>query len=177
MRPADMKGLAGWLFADLLLVLFVTAFATTTTPSAPPTHPTTPTPKPTASPRPTPKPTPHQAVLVLVPYDFTLPLPSSGILTASGATTNGTTAADRVLAGELKAKLDKKGLGNRRAGLVEAFGSSPQPSQYAINVAKAACYSLQRNLPLFSKVYPQPYWTSGSEGSVSLTVFFFATNG
>jgi hypothetical protein len=168
-----MTGLAGWLFADLLLVLFITAFATTTTPSAPPAS----TPKPTSADHPkATKPTPHQAVLVLVPYDFTLPLPATGILNANGGVTNGTTHADRLLASELKAKLARKGLVNRRAGLVEAFGWSPQPSQYATNVAEVAGLSFQKNLPLFSHVYLQSYWTSGSEGSVSLIVFFFATN-
>jgi hypothetical protein len=172
-----MTGLAGWLFADLLLVLFITAFATTTTPSAPSTPKATPTP----SPRPTqhpkaPKPAPHPAALVLVPYDFTLPVPATGVLNANGGITNGTTAADRLLAHELKVKLARKGLGNRRAGLVEAFGWSPEPSQYATDVAQVAGLSFQKNLPLFSGVHLQSFWTSGSEGSVSLTVFFFATD-
>jgi hypothetical protein len=43
-------------------------------------------------------------------------------------------------------------------------------------VAQVAGLSFQKNLPFFSGAHLQSFWTSGSEGSVSLTVFFFATD-
>jgi hypothetical protein len=157
-----MTGLAGWLFADLLLVLFITAFATTTTPSAPP--------KPQTSPQHhVSKPPPHQSVLVLRPVNFVLPVPQPGIVG-----TNGGSSADRALANELKSALQAHGLNNTRAGLVEAFGWSPSPSGDGVQVATAANLSVAHNLPLFSEAFQQSFWTSGADGTVTLKVFFFA---
>jgi hypothetical protein len=164
-----MTGLAGWLFADLLLVLFVTAFASTTTLSAPPKPPG---PAPTLTPTPAhpgPKPTSHPSVLILRPVVFTLPVPQPGIVGSGGGS-----SADVALAGELRSKLRAEGLGNLRAGLVEAFGWSLSSGGDGIQVAKAANLAVAKNLPLFSKAYQQNFWTSGADGTVTLKVFFFA---
>jgi hypothetical protein len=164
-----MIGLAGWLFADLLLVLFITAFASTTVPSAPPTpRVSAPTPTPTPA-HPASKPASHQPVLILRPVVFVLPVPQPGIVGS-----NGGSSADLALVGELKSALQAQGLDNTRAGLVEAFGWSPSSGGDGTQVAAAANLAVAKNLPLFSKAYQQNFWTSGADGTVTLKVFFFA---
>jgi hypothetical protein len=161
-----MIGLAGWLFADLLLVLFITAFASSTVPSAPP-KPTTPTPATSAT-----KPASRQPALILRPVTFKLPVPRTGIVGS-----NGGSAADRALAGELQRALQAKGLSHSRAGLVEAFGWSPSPTGDGTQVAEAANLAVTKDLVLFSSAYQQNYWTPGADGTVTLKVFFFAQSG
>jgi hypothetical protein len=41
-------------------------------------------------------------------------------------------------------------------------------------VATAADRAITRNLPLFATAYQQPFWEAGSDGTVTLRVFFFA---
>lgn len=165
-----MTGLAGWLFADLLLVLFITAFASTTTPSAPP-KPPRPAPSPAAS-HPAPKPSSsRQPVLILHPVSFTLRVPP-GIVGSNGAS-----PADLALVGELKSALRAKGLGNSRAGLVEAFGWSLSPDGDGTQVAKAANRAVTKNLALFAQATQQNFWQPGADGTVTLEVFFFAHTG
>jgi hypothetical protein len=160
-RPVAMTGLAGWLFADLLLVLFITAFAASTVPSAPPGS--------VRHLRPLRSATPHQPVLILSPHVFTLSVPAQGIVG-----TDGSTQADLALATELEGDLRAQHLTSARAGLVEAFGSSPSPTGDGTAVAAAADHAITRNLPLFATAYQQPFWEAGSDGTVTLRVFFFA---
>ena len=167
-----MTGLAGWLFADLLLVLFITAFASTTTPSAPPKPPRPPAPSPTAS-RPAPGPSSsRQPVLILKPVTFILPVPQPGIVGS-----NGGSAADLALAGELESALRAKGFGHSQAGLVEAFGWSPSSDGDGIQVARAANLAVTKNLALFANATQQDFWSPGADGTVTLKVFFFARSG
>jgi hypothetical protein len=162
-----MTGLAGWLFADLLLVLFITAFASATIPSTPP--------KPPApvhgSPHPAPKPSPHKPVLILHPVKFQLRVPP-GIAGSSGHS-----HADLVLVGELKNALRAKGWSSSRAGLVEAFGWSPSPDGDGTQVAKAADQAVTANLTRFRRAYQQNFWKAGADGMVTFKVFFFAHSG
>lgn len=170
--PQNMTGLVGWLFADLLLVLFITAFASTTTVSAPP-KPPAPTPTPTPTPtHPATKPPTRQPVLILRPVVFIVSVPQPGIVGS-----NGGSAADLSLASELKGMLQHEGLTNSRAGLVEAFGWSPSSGGDGIQVASAANLAVAKNLPMFSTAYRQNFWTAGADGTVTLKVFFFAHSG
>ena len=159
-RPGNVGYLAGWLFADLLLVLFITTFAATTLAPKPVKHPGA---------HPTPTPTHHLQVLILRPHRFTLTVPGSGIVGS-----NGRSAADRSLAADLEKQLREQGLSKVRAGLVQAFGWSPLSSGDGTQVAKAANLAVTRNLPLFRKARTESYWHAGSDGSVSFIIFFFA---
>lgn len=161
LRPVSVTYLAGWLFADLLLVLFVTTFAATTLAPPPPKAAAHAGRAPTRA---------HQPpVLILRPHKFVLTVPSASILNSDG-----TSAADRSLASSLERMLQEQGFGNVRAGLVQAFGSSLTSQGDGIPVAQAANRAITRNLPLFGKAVTESYWSFGPEGSVSFTVFFFA---
>jgi hypothetical protein len=162
----NMPALAGWLFADLLLVLFITVFASTTLPSAPP-HParaSTRRPAPGAS-----HPPRQQQVLILRPHKFILSVPYPGIKNG-----NGSSAADKAVAAELEHDLKMKNLAHARAGLVEVFGWSPLASGDGTKVAAMTNLAIIDNLSLFADAYTQSFWNAGSDGTVTVRVFFFA---
>ena len=102
-RRADTFGLAGWLFADLLLALAILfaassgfgiarAAAPTPTPTPSPT-PTRPTPTPTPTPSPSPSPSPSQASISVTSICRHINVRASALLIGdAGATTDAITS-------------------------------------------------------------------------------------
>jgi hypothetical protein len=163
--------LAGWLFADLLLVLFVTAFASLPAPpvtSGP--HPGK-TVKPTQSPSPSPTVTPTPRVLVQQPLTFTVADVSSADVASSDPTTHA--AAVTQLLGELQNQLASRRMQGHQVGfvIVLAYGPIDGISQ-AISTANSVVGILKAKESQFSGTAGLGYW-SGSPG-FEFKIFFFA---
>ena len=165
--------LAGWLFADLLLVLFITAF---TSLSAPPPRPT-PSPTPTATPThsPTPKPTktskPEPRVLETKPHSFTVNDVNPADVISSDPGTR--SAAIGKMLGELHAQIVAKGLQGRQAGFVIVLAYGPMDGiGQALTAANSVVNVLKARESQFSGVAGLGYW-SGSAG-FEFKIFFFA---
>jgi len=160
--------LAGWLFADLLLVLFVTAFASLPAPrvmSGP--HPGI-----TATPTPTPTPTPRPKLRVLEqnPQTFTVADVSPAAVASSDATTKA--AAVARLLGELRTQLAAQELQGRQAGFVIVFAYGPADGiGPAISTANSVVTTLKTEAQ-FKGSAGLGYW-SGSPG-FEFKIFFFA---
>jgi hypothetical protein len=158
--------LAGWLFADLLLVLFVTAFASLPAPRVM----SSPHPGSTATPTPTPTPRPQLRVLEQNPQTFTVADVSPTAVASSDATTKA--AAVAKLLGELRTQLADRKLQGRQAGFVIVFAYGPLDG---ISRAISAANSVWRTLKTeaqFKGIAGQGYW-SGSAG-FEFKIFFFA---
>ncbi|MFD0272351.1 hypothetical protein ACFVHB_00385 [Kitasatospora sp. NPDC127111] len=172
-RPGPPGGgrtilLAGWLFADLLLVLLVVALSAlpaprpeaSATPSASLPGPTT------TSAAPSPSPTrPAERGLVIQPCRFTVNV---------GYSTLGGSGADQV-ASQLDTQLRAAGVEQRTAGFVLSFGHAPD-----VNVGQDAARKvndvLNGRLPaVFGKAPKRGYWTGDSASDVvDVDVFFLA---
>lgn len=120
----DTMLLSGWLFADLLLALFVIFLSANTVGIKPQPIPT-PTPRVLPTPSPTPTPLPH---LELTYHSLRLPIDSRGLL-------NNSPGAQQALAREIRAQAFLRG---RTVGLVVAYGNAPDTSQVntALSVAQ-----------------------------------------
>ncbi|HEU5376620.1 MAG TPA: hypothetical protein VFV38_14375 [Ktedonobacteraceae bacterium] len=111
----DTMLLSGWLFADLLLALFVIFLSANTVGVKPQPIPTpTPTALVTLSPTPTPLPR-----LELTYHSLRLPIDAAGLL-------NNSPGAQQALAREIRAQAFLQG---RTVGLVVAYGNAPDASQ------------------------------------------------
>lgn len=132
-RVRDTVLLSGWLFADLLLGLAVIFLAANTVGVRPQIIPT-PTPVPTLIPTVAPTPT-SLPRLELQPHRITLTIDTAGLLSNSSTAIN-----------DLKSQIRAQGfLQHRRAGLVIAYGSAPDPSQIqrAQSIARQVMATLQ----------------------------------
>ncbi|MEU1626672.1 hypothetical protein ABZ746_15365 [Streptomyces sp. NPDC020096] len=145
--------LAGWLFADLLLLLLLIALGSlprldrTAGKGATPSH----TPGSSASPS-------QQARvgLVLKPCSFTVQ-----------------TGSDDAVASQLASQLHSAGVQNRTAGFVLSFGSAPQPDEGQAAADRVNGIVTQR-LKLFQHAPKRGYWQGGPTGSVRIDVFFLS---
>jgi hypothetical protein len=176
--------LAGWLFADLLLVLFITAFTSLSAPPAPsgaakpaptptpaPAH--TPKPKPKPKPKPTPSPTatPQPRVLEEQPETFTVGDVSPADVSSPDTATRA--AAIGKLLGELHRQLTARRLQGRQAGFVIVLAYGPiYGIGQAISTADSVVGILKAKESQFSGVAGLGYW-SGSSG-FEFKIFFFA---
>jgi len=162
--------LAGWLFADLFLVLLVIAFSLTpqrdarsSTTSARPQSPS-PSPSPSSE-------TIKPPVLERVPVDLRIPV-DLGALEAGGL--DGAAASG--LVAELDRMLAERASNLRRAGFVLVFAAGPATPQ-GINTATArarlAFTVIQRTHPAFGDASGEGYWSGGSN-FVEIKVFFYA---
>lgn len=138
--------LAGWLFADLFLVLFVISLA-----SLPPKHPS---PRTSTS-----SPPPPPPVRVLdPPVNFYIPASSA---------TSGLIAA-------LKHDLVTRHLLGRQAGVLLVFAPGPLSGvSQAINTANSVIGIVRSKVSGFSGVQGSGYW-SGSGNSFHFKIFFFS---
>lgn len=159
--------LAGWLFADLLLMLFLAAFTSLPAPpivrAAHPGH--------TAKPTPSPTPTVPPRVLAQQPQTFTITDVSPASVVSSDEATR--SAAITKLLGELRTQLADRGLRGRQAGFVIVFAYAPIDNiGQAISAANSVVDTLKAKESQFSGVAGLGYW-SGSAG-FEFKIFFFA---
>ena len=147
--------LAGWLFADLLLLLLVIALG-----SLPREERTgassTPTPSPSGSADPSPSARQAERGLVLKPCSFTV-------------RTGGADSVKKQLGSQLR----KAGVANRTAGFVLSFGTAPDPGPGQAAAEKVNS-EITQALPRFSHAPKRGYWKGGPSGKVRIDVFFLA---
>lgn len=161
--------LAGWLFADLLLVLFIAAFTSLSAPPAPsgaaPASSTTPSPTPSAHA------TTRPRVLEEQPQTFSVGDVSPADVSSSDPATSA--AAVGKLLGELRKQLAASKLQGRQAGfvIVLAYGPIDGIGQ-AISTANSVVGILKKKESQFSGAAGLGYW-SGSAG-FEFKIFFFA---
>jgi|HubBroStandDraft_6_1064221.scaffolds.fasta_scaffold297355_2 hypothetical protein len=155
-----MPTLAGWLFADLLLVLFVVSLAAL------------PVTKPKAAahvkPRPTPSPSPILA-LDRSPVPLSVPVSPSAVEDPGSRQ-----AAISQLINNVNQQLSARHLTQRRAGFVLVFASGPlNGTGPAITAAQDVLNALSQRAGVFHGTSGQGYW-QGEGDSFELRIFFFA---
>jgi hypothetical protein len=171
-RRWSIESVAGWVFADLFLVLFLVGLG-----SAVPIKPAVkPTPKPPATAKPTPKPTPTPPAPIIGMKQIPIPLNltvAADALTSTGpaGTREGGLACRRL---RQAAAVPLKG---ERAGLVLIFGGGAD-----VVHGQAVARSVAKQLPcanpaLFSRSTPyRAFWDGTLDyGRVRLEVFVFTT--
>jgi len=166
--------LAGWLFADLMLLLFVIGLsfapAQTVTVSSKPTA--SPTAHPSPSPSPSPQPT--QRVLNRTYYTIYVNVSLSDLQQGSTAATqliDGTNAKIAKLAGE------HPDLAGKSVAVAVIFGAGPQGDiNSAIAEATTAGNILRTRDPEFGQASFLPEWTGNPTPTfVELILFFYAS--
>jgi hypothetical protein len=159
--------LAGWLFADLFVVLFIISLA-----SQPPavTHkPLRPTSSPSASPSPSPSPThSQQSVLQRQPTDVNVPVSPSELQQLDADP-----ADDGSLLSGLNSQLATDGLRGKKAGFVLLLVPGPD-----VGPAEATAQSIVGSLPsqdsaTFGSTAGEGYW-NGNVSYVQFQIFFLA---
>jgi len=163
--------LAGWLFADLFLVLFIVAFSSQpSVPAAKPTSTPTPTVTHSASPSPSPsqlglEPTPVNAVIMVSPAAVDNPATR--------------TAAVRELFAGLNGWLRDHHLLGRSAGFVVIFATSvagaSDPLDEAVHVAQTIVLPDLKNQDsaTFGSASGEGLWGGGSGDFFHFQIFFF----
>jgi len=155
-----LPALAGWLFADLFLVLFIVGLASL--PAKPPANQISP------SPSPSPTPTLHQ-VLDRTPVSFNVGVPPASL--ANPATRAVATAK---LIRILDQALARRHLLGRHAGFVLVFASGPVTAiGVAIDTANLVVRILRGRDQVFAGAGGAGYWT-GAGDAIELKIFFFA---
>ncbi|GIH10882.1 hypothetical protein Rhe02_89490 [Rhizocola hellebori] len=155
--------LAGWLFADLLIVLFLVALV-----SVPPTV-AKPTPSASASSKPSPAPS-KPPVLNLKSVDFWVRGVNVNLLLA------GNDSAAQNLVQKFNEELRRNNVQNRRAGLILAFGTAPAHNyqdSLATRVAGKLVEVVSQRVEKFRFVASRLLWTPGDPGDIRVEVFFF----
>lgn len=162
-----LEALAGWLFADLLLVMFIVGLGAEVTsvpePDPSPTAATaTPTPEPTTTPSPT------EAVMNQTPVVRTLQVDSADLM-ASGA--RGKKAA-KALRTQLQQSLSD--LADRTAAMVLIWGHAPTVG-LGQRIAEEVGGQLPKALPeTFGQAAQRTLWKADSRaGEVELEIYLF----
>jgi hypothetical protein len=172
--------LAGWLFADLFLVLFIVAFspqpaapAHKPTPTKTPTHASSPTPSVARSASPSPTPTRKSTPVGLEqnPQNFLVYVSPAEV---DDPATRAAALA-RLLAG-LKAELASRHLGGT-AGFVVIFATSvtgnPDPVDEAIKVANSVLPVLKKqDAAVFGSTSGEGFWGGDSGDYFHFQIFF-----
>jgi hypothetical protein len=170
--------LAGWLFADLFLVLFIVAFSSQPTVATPkpkaavsPSARASPSPSPSAKPSPTPV---KPARLGLEPAPVNIDVSVSPAAIDNPATR--AQAAARLLAG-LNAQLTAAHRSGQRAGFVLIFAGSvagaSDPIDEAVHVATLVIPILQRqDAAVFGTASGEGLW-GGANDLFHFQIFFF----
>jgi hypothetical protein len=181
--PLHLPLLAGWLFADLMVVLFLIGlgFVSTDTVSKPTPGPTSPAVGPSSQPAtPTASPTRRQRVLLPQHYTVTVSFPVSELLSGDpGAAPDGqlATATDQAL-DTLAAKQPE--LAGKLVAVAVIFGIGPQTGSgigNAITEATEAGVVLHANDARFRQASFLDYWSgaASSENSLEMVIFFYAS--
>jgi hypothetical protein len=176
--------LAGWLFADLLLMLFLISLATQASGSSAHPHPS---PTTSRSPSPSPSPSPTQGFISKKFCEMLLPLSTEGIENNNqGAESQLISALNTALAGQdpgeilddpVNADGDQASCLSQlprhlRVGVVIAYGASPDIGT-GVTLGQNAVADIIRRSPRFSGASSFSGWT-GEHGSnaVELIIFF-----
>jgi hypothetical protein len=168
--------LAGWLFADLFLVLFIVAFSSqpavpvpVPTPTVGVTHSASPSPSPTASPTPTPSP----VGLDQNPYNPTIDV-------SPGAVDNpvNRAAAVKQLISDLNSWLSVHHLLGRTAGFVIIFATSVTGAGDPVNEAYSVANSVlpvlrKQDAAMFGRTSGEGLWGGSSGDDFHFQIFFF----
>jgi hypothetical protein len=150
-----MSLLAGWLFADLFLVLFVLSLASV--PAKPPVPRVT---TPPLAPPSRVLDKPVSFLITVPPFEFQDPATEPA-------------AASRLVR-LLNRALAARHLGGRQAGVLLVFASGPQTAiSEAISTAKSVIRIVRSKVAGFSKVSSAGYW-SGTGDSFEFEIFFYA---
>jgi hypothetical protein len=167
--------LAGWLFADLFLVLFIVAFSSQ--PSVPAVKPTsTPTPSVTHSASPSPSPSPKPSPSGLEPTPVNVVVNVSPAAVDNPATR---AAAVKELLTGLNGWLRDHQLLGRSAGFVIIFATSvagaSDPLDEAIHVAQTIVLPnlKEQDSAMFGGASGEGLWGGGSGNFFHFQVFFF----
>lgn len=168
-RRSHATLLAGWLFADLCLVLFLINLASAPTKACPTASGACP--KPTVKPTPTRKPTPTVRVLETSPqYLYITDITATDI-------TSGTKGGPEVshLIGELESMLRANGWEHRQAGFVFIWADAPESG------ISAATASAKATLSLVKKYDPAVFGSASGDGGwngqgsgFKFEIFFYA---
>ncbi len=161
--------LAGWLFADLLLVLFLIGMGSV--PSAPTAVPTpTPTPTPSASPTPTPTPTPEAPLgLDRTPVTLTIRVNAGALLNPA---TRPAAATD--IQRQIAEEAERAGFRDVTAGMVLIWGFSPDVNE-GIRIAEMVGGELAGANPgIFQNATHRAFWKGGTTGQVDLEVYLLS---
>jgi hypothetical protein len=152
--------LAGWLFADLFLVLFLVGLA-----SIPPNpKPHTQRPHPTATPTPTP---PRELDRVPVSFNVNVPPPEF----ENQATQH---LAEAQLLSGLNQQLDQRHLRGQHAGFVLVFASGPESGiNQAVTTANSVVNIVRAKDSAFSEASGLGFW-SGTGNYFKFVVFLFS---
>lgn len=163
--------LAGWLFADLLLVLFVAVISTMPANSESSSALASPTGSPSMT-LPSSKPAePSLPVLDLAGEQLELNVDVPAMLRGE---IDGP-AATQVL-NQMNTALAAHGWQHRRAGFVLSFGVAPSADYgdgLAARVASQVNVILSRRLTAFQGIQSRAYWDYGQVGKVRMEIFFF----
>ncbi|WP_433830917.1 hypothetical protein ACQP2E_12125 [Actinoplanes sp. CA-015351] len=172
---SSLAMMSGWLFADLLLVLFLTVLSSSAggNPIPIPTESATPSPSvsPSASvsPKPTPTKKPCAQSFELRPQQIIV-----DDISLSGLR-SGNTAARNRLKQVVQKEIRERKLQNQFAGLVLAFGYAPNANRtLARAAALEAGQMLKADLPRFERIQIREFSFETSETNrVRLDVYFF----
>ncbi|MGV1004899.1 MAG: hypothetical protein ACOYEV_09065 [Candidatus Nanopelagicales bacterium] len=161
-----LEALAGWLFADLLLVMFIVGLGAEIT-SLPAAEPS-PTPTSTATDAATPTPSPTEAAMSQVPVLRTVKV-DAGELLASGARGK---QAKADLREELALTLAE--LTGRRAAMVLIWGHASTVGQ-GQEIAETVGEQLAKALPeIFGEAAQRALWKGDNKtGEVDLEIYLF----
>ncbi|WP_369362889.1 hypothetical protein AB5L52_06115 [Streptomyces sp. CG4] len=144
--------LAGWLFADLLLLLLVIALG-----SLPREQRTGAKPTPSAPSSAPPSTRAAERGLVLKPCSFTVGTGSAGSVPQ-----------------QFGAQLRGAGVADRTAGFVLSFGTAPDPGP-GQDAADKVNAMITDGFSRFKHAPKRGYWKGGPSGKVRIDVFFLAT--
>lgn len=153
--------LAGWLFADLFLVLVLVGLASlpVTTKEGTPAH--SPSPSATAEP-------PERDRLRKRPVDFDIEIPPARFRDS------GRQAAMRELLSKIDTELAERRLTESRAGFVLVFASGPQEATgVAQDTAERIYQSLRRRHEVFRDSSGVGYWAGANSDHLEFKVFFY----
>lgn len=170
--------LAGWLFADLFLVLFIVAFSSqpavpVPTPTRSATHSASPSPSPTPSHTPTPTPTPSPVGLDQNPYNPTIDVSPSAVDNPATKA-----AAVKQLISDLNNWLSGHHLLGRTAGFVIVFATSVTGAGDPVNEAYSVANSVlpvlrKQDAAMFGRTSGEGLWGGSAGDDFHFQIFFF----
>jgi hypothetical protein len=172
------RHLAGWLFADLFLVLFLVVLGMVASDGTGETGAKK-SPKPSVSPSSSASPSPSRTAkgpTGLDPKRHTIEVSLSSGATGRAAGSGGLNAADRKkIVAALDKEMDKSGDG-RRIGMVITFGVAPQAMLgAATDLAEDVNATLKSRRPQAfcgGNVGTRPFWSGGSADRVEIELYY-----
>jgi hypothetical protein len=153
---------AGWVFADLLLVLFLVGLGSAV-PVEPPAEPKPPKPVPTAPP----VPVGMQTKPVVLDVGFN----AARLLTEQGVSAS----ESRAVCARVRKAVKRSGIAHRRAALVLIFARAAEPTR-GVAIAERLGRQLRcADAALFNGTPTRAFWKGGVEGQAALEVYLFTT--